>query len=147
MSIAERTVQTTWTGSLTAGSGEFGQSSSGVLDGQGVTWGSRTVRPDGKTSPEELLAAAHSSCFAMALNVVLGERKIEPEQLQVTGTVTFAEVDGAPTITSSKIRVLARLSGLDDAAFAIVLEEAGALCPVSRLFTGAEITVEGELEG
>jgi len=146
MSIAERVVQTTWTGSLTAGSGEFGQSSSGVLDGQGVTWGSRTVRPDGKTSPEELLAAAHSSCFAMALNVVLGELSVEPEQLRVQSTVVFAEVDGAPTITTSQIQVRARLSGLDDAAFQAAVDKASALCPVSRLFAGAEITVDAALE-
>jgi len=145
MSIAERTVQTTWTGSLTAGGGAFGPSSSGVLDGQGVTWASRTVRPDGKTSPEELLAAAHSSCFAMALGVKLGEHGVEPERVEIEATVTLDEVGGAPTITTSKLRVRGRVPGMDASAFDAVVQEAAALCPVSRLFAGAEVTAESEL--
>ena len=146
MSIAERVVQTTWTGSLTEGAGEFGGSSSGVLDGQGVTWGSRTVRPDGKTSPEELLAAAHSSCFSMALGVKLAERGVVPEELRVQATVSLSEVGGVPTIDASRIRVGAKLTGLDAAGFAAAVDEAAALCPVSRLFAGAEITVEAQLD-
>ncbi len=146
MSIAHRTVQTTWTGSLPEGSGELGSSSSTALDGLRVTWGSRTARPDGKTSPEELLAAAHSSCFSMALALRLGEHGVTPEQLQVTSTVTLAEVDGLPTITTSHIVVQARVPGMDAAGFATAADEAAALCPVSRLFAGAEITVDATLE-
>jgi len=145
--IAERTVTTTWTGTVNAGLGEFGASSSGVLDGLQVTWASRTVRPDGKTSPEELLAAAHSSCFSMALGVCLGQHQLEPEQLRISANVRFAEVDGKPTIDASQISIVAKVPGVDDATFQTIVGEAAALCPVSRLFAGAEITVEATLEG
>jgi len=146
MSIAERTVQTTWTGSLTAGAGVLGESSSTTLDGFGVTWGSRTVRPDGKTSPEELAAAAHSSCFSMALALRLGEHGVTPDELRIAATVTLADVDGLPTITSSHLDVHARIAGMDAAAFAAVVDEAAALCPISRLFAGAEVTVAAALD-
>ena len=146
MSIAERTVQTTWTGSLTAGAGVLGESSSTALDGFGVTWGSRTVRPDGKTSPEELAAAAHSSCFSMALALRLGEHDVTPDELRIAATVTLADVDGLPTITSSHLDVHARIPGMDAARFAAVVDEAAALCPISRLFAGAEVTVAAALD-
>jgi len=146
MSIAERTVQTTWTGSLAAGAGVLGASSSTALDGFGVTWGSRTVRPDGKTSPEELAAAAHSSCFSMALALRLGEHGVTPDELRVAATVTLAEVDGVPTITSSHLDVHARVPGMDAAGFATAVDEAAALCPVSRLFAGAEVSVTAALD-
>ena len=146
MSIAERTVQTTWTGSLAAGAGVLGASSSTALDGFGVTWGSRTVRPDGKTSPEELAAAAHSSCFSMALALRLGEHGVTPDELRVAATVTLAEVDGVPTITSSHLDVHARVPGMDPAGFATAVDEAAALCPVSRLFAGAEVSVTAALD-
>ncbi|MCW5950709.1 MAG: OsmC family peroxiredoxin [Propionibacteriaceae bacterium] len=144
MSIAERTAETTWAGSLPAGSGTIHSTSSGALDGQPVTWASRTERPGGKTSPEELLAAAHSSCFSMALTAKLGERGVEPTELTVSATVTLDEVGGAPTITASKLSVKARVDGLDVAGFRAAVEEAAKLCPVSRLFAGAKVTVEAE---
>nr|WP_300142125.1 OsmC family peroxiredoxin [Propionicimonas sp.] len=145
MAIAERTAKTTWTGSLTAGGGTIGGSSSGVLDGQAVTWASRTVRPDGRTSPEELLAAAHSSCFSMALALTLGEHGLEPAELDVSATVSLEEVAGVPTITTSRITVTGRVDGVDASGFTAVVDEAARLCPVSRLFAGAEITVEAVL--
>lgn len=146
MSIAERSTRTTWEGPLASGSGSFGNGSSGALDGLEVTWAARTEQPGGKTSPEELAAAAHSSCFSMALALCLGENRTPPQRLDVTSTVTLDEVDGKPTITSSRIQVSARVDGLDQAGFAGILEEAAALCPVSRLFAGAEITVDGSLD-
>lgn len=145
MSIAARTVETTWTGSLSAGSGVLGNTSSGTLDGQPVTWAARTVRPDGKTSPEELAAAAHSSCFSMALALKLGEHGVEPAELKVSATVTLDEVDGLPTITTSDLSVAGRVDGLDAPAFRAIVDEAAQLCPVSRLFAGATVTVEAEL--
>lgn len=145
MSIADRTAVTTWAGSLNAGSGTIGSTSSGALDGQAVTWAARTVRPDGKTSPEELAAAAHSSCFSMALALKLGEHGVEPTELQVSATVTLDEVGGLPTITTSTLAVTGRVDGLDGAGFRTIVDEAAQLCPVSRLFAGAAITVEAEL--
>lgn len=146
MSIAERSVQTTWSGSLTAGSGVLGASSSTALDGFSVTWGSRTVRPDGKTSPEELAAAAHSSCFSMALALRLGEHGVTPDELRIVATVTLADVGGLPTITGSHLDVHARVPGMDAAGFATAVDEAAALCPISRLFAGAEVTVSAALD-
>ncbi|MEO6957122.1 MAG: OsmC family peroxiredoxin [Antricoccus sp.] len=146
MAIAVRNVQTTWEGSLASGSGILAQSTSGALSGLATTWASRTEQPGGKTSPEELAAAAHSSCFSMALALRLGEHDAPPQQLQVEAAVTLDEVDGLPTIVSSALQVRARVTGLDAAGFAAIVDEAAALCPVSRLFAGATITVDAQLE-
>jgi lipoyl-dependent peroxiredoxin len=147
MSIAERTTQTTWEGPLASGEGTLSNGSSGALDGLPLTWAARTEQAGGKTSPEELAAAAHSSCFAMALALKLGENHTPPQQLDVTATVILDAVDGIPTITTSRLKVRARVAGLDAEAFAAVVDQAAALCPVSRLFAGAEISVDAELDG
>lgn len=92
------------------------------------------------------LAAAHASCFSMALALRLGEHHTPPQRMQVEATVTLDDVDGLPTITSSTLRARAQVSGLDADGFATVVEEAAALCPVSRLFAGAKIVVDAELD-
>lgn len=146
MAIATRAAKTTWSADLASGHGVV-QADSGGFDDLDVTWASRTEAPGGKTSPEELCAAAHSSCFAMALALKLGESKMTPQELQVKATVTLAEVDGLPTIVSSVLDVGGRVDGLDAAGFEAVVAEAAALCPVSRLFSGAEVTVGSHLLG
>jgi len=146
MSIAQRTVETKWEGSLASGSGTM-SGTSGALDGQPVTWASRTEQPGGKTSPEELAAAAHSSCFSMALAATLAEHKLTPTTLTVSSTVTLDTVDGAPTIVSSALQVDGDVPGTDAAGFKGIVEEAGRLCPISRLFTGAQITIETKFQG
>jgi lipoyl-dependent peroxiredoxin len=145
MAIAERTAQTTWEGGLGSGQGTI-RGTSGALDGLPVTWASRTEHPDGKTSPEELAAAAHSACFAMALALRLEEHKTVPQQLNIAATVTLDDVDGVPTIVSSVLQVRGRAPGMDATSFQSVVDEAAKLCPVSRLFAGAEVTVNAELE-
>lgn len=145
MSIAQRTTQTSWEGSLASGSGKLGEASSGALNGLQVTWAARTEQPGGKTSPEELAAAAHSSCFAMALSLKLGENHTPPDNLDVAATVTLDEVDGVPTITTSQLRVRAQVPGLDADRFAKIVDDTAALCPVSRLFAGAKISVDAQL--
>lgn len=145
MSIAERTTQTIWEGPLASGAGKFSEGSSGALDGLEVTWAARTEQPGGKTSPEELAAAAHSSCFAMALALKLGENKTPPQRLAVESNVILDEVDGLPTITTSRLKVRAQVAGLSAEDFAAVVEDAAALCPVSRLFAGAKISVDAQL--
>jgi osmotically inducible protein OsmC len=145
MSIAERTARTIWNGSLAGGTGTV-RADTGAWDALDVTWAARTEAPGGKTSPEELAAAAHSACFSMALALRLGEHKARPDELDVQATVTLDEVDGLPTIVSSALRVRAKVPGLDAAAFQQAVDEAAALCPVSRLFAGAKITVEAALE-
>ncbi|MFC0865387.1 OsmC family peroxiredoxin [Sphaerimonospora cavernae] len=145
MAIAERTAETTWEGALARGRGTI-DGGSGAIEGMPVTWASRTERPDGLTSPEELAASAHSSCFAMALALRLGEHKAVPERLTVAATVTLDEVGGVPTIVSSALRVRGRVPDLDADGFRKAVDEAAGLCPVSRLFAGAKITVDAELE-
>ncbi|WP_054953883.1 OsmC family peroxiredoxin [Flaviflexus massiliensis] len=145
MAIASRSTTTTWEGDLPSGKGTLSQSSSSVLDNQVVTWGSRTRAPEGKTSPEELLAAAHSSCFAMALNDRLSQDKIVPNRLEVTAEVTLDEVNGNPTITTSKITLKADIDGITEEAFKAAVSDAESGCPVSRLYASAEITVDAEL--
>jgi osmotically inducible protein OsmC len=145
MAIAERTAQTIWQGTLAGGTGSI-HPASGALGDLPVTWASRTAEPGGKTSPEELAAAAHSSCFAMALALRLGEHDATAERLTVTATVTLDEVDGTPTIVSSDLRVHGLVPGLDARGFQEAVDEAAALCPVSRLFASAKISVTAALD-
>lgn len=145
MAIASRTTTTTWEGDLPSGKGTFSGTNSGVLDNQVVTWASRTEAPGGKSSPEELLAAAHSSCFAMAFNDRLSKDNVTPTTLEVTAEVTLDEVDGEPTITTSVLTVRAEIDGIDQTAFDRAVNDAAAGCPVSRLYASADITVNAEL--
>jgi osmotically inducible protein OsmC len=147
MAIAERSAQTIWEGSLTKGAGRV-SGASGALGELPVTWASRTERSNGQTSPEELIAAAHSSCFAMALSHELTQGGNEPEQLDVSAVVTLDRVDDAPTVTRSALTVSGRVPGLDAAGFEAAAQGAGANCPISRLLAGgsAEITVDASLE-
>ena len=140
MPIAQRNAEVVWDGTLAGGSGAL-SSGSGALE-LPVTWAARTEQPDGKTSPEELIAAAHASCFAMALALVLGEGHNPPEQLIVTAACTLDEVDVAPKITSVELLVRGSVPGLDAAGFDEHVERAAALCPVSNALRGnVEISV------
>ncbi len=146
MPIATREAQIVWEGPLASGSGTI-SGGSGALGQLPVTWASRTEQPDGKTSPEELIAAAHASCFAMALSLMLGEAHTPPERLTVTAQCTLDEVDGAPKITDVALSVSARVPGSDQAGFDGAVERAAALCPVSNALRGnVEIGVQSELE-
>lgn len=145
MAIASRKASTTWQGSLAAGGGAI-SGASGAIEDLAVSWAARTEEPGGKTSPEELAAAAHSSCFAMALALRLGERGSRPEQLAVTATVTLGEVDDVPTVISSALEVRAHVDGLESEEFDLAVGEAIDLCPIGRLFASAEISVDAELQ-
>ncbi|MFV0426459.1 MAG: OsmC family peroxiredoxin [Beutenbergiaceae bacterium] len=147
MSIAVRTATTTWTGPLATGTGTLSDTDSGVLDGQQVTWAARSQAPGGKTSPEELIAAAHASCFSMALSAALAENGTPPQRLQVSAVVTLDEVDGNPTITSSALTLQGQVAGIDSDAFTALVQAAAAGCPVSRLYAGAAISVDAALVG
>jgi osmotically inducible protein OsmC len=144
--IAERTARTIWEGTLATGGGTV-TSGSGAIDGLPVTWVARTQEPHGMTSPEELAAAAHSSCFAMALALRLGEHDVMPQRLEVTATVSLDDVDGRPTVVSSALNVVGQVVDLDGDTFRAIVDEAAALCPISRLFAGAEISVTAYLDG
>jgi lipoyl-dependent peroxiredoxin len=146
MPIALRTAEIQWEGPLARGTGTL-TSGSGALDQLAVTWASRTERPDGKTSPEELIAGAHASCFAMALALRLGENKTPPERLTVSAACTLDEVDGAPRITTIQLSVLARVPGLKAAELEHTVGQAADLCPVSNALRGnVEIGVRSELD-
>lgn len=139
MAIADGTARTDWEGNLARGKGSV-TPDTGAFEPLEMTWASRTEAPDGKTSPKELLAAAQSSCFAMAFNVVLAEQGTAADRTSVTATVTLDEVDGKPTITTSRISLRAAAPDLDEQKFREVVDQAAAL------FAGAQITVEANLK-
>jgi osmotically inducible protein OsmC len=145
MPMAERSATTGWDGDLAHGAGTL-NGASGALNDLAVTWASRTERSDGKTSPEELIAAAHSSCFSMALSNGLSEAGHAPDHLDVTSKVTLDLKDGAPTVTTSELTVKGRVPGLDQAGFEAAAQEAGKNCPISRALAGVQITVHATLE-
>jgi lipoyl-dependent peroxiredoxin len=145
MAIADRTANTVWEGGLAKGNGTLSLKS-GATDDLSVTWASRTERSDGKTSPEELVAAAHASCFAMALSHELGEAGHEPERLEVSSVVTLDEVDGAPTVTTSQLTVRGRVPGIDNDEFQKAAQGAGENCPISRALGGVDISVDAQLD-
>ena len=145
MAMAERTATSSWDGDLAHGNGVVTGASGGLGD-LPVTWASRTERSDGKTSPEELVAAAHASCFSMALAHGLTEAGHAPEHLDVEATVTLDLVDGAPTVTTSELRVTGRVPGIDQFEFSKAATDAGAHCPISRALAGVQISVEATLE-
>jgi osmotically inducible protein OsmC len=145
VSIATRQAEVVWDGTLAGGAGAV-SSGSGALAFP-VTWAARTEQPDSKTSPEELIAAAHASCFAMALALVLGENHTPPERLSVTAVCTLDEIDGAPRITTVELTVRARVPGLDQAGLGRNVAQASVLCPVSNALRGnVEITVHDEVD-
>jgi lipoyl-dependent peroxiredoxin len=144
MAMAERSATTAWEGDLPKGSGVL-NGASGALKDLSVTWASRTQRSDGKTSPEELIAAAHSSCFSMALANELSQGGNDPEHLEVTAKVTLDQQDGAPTVTSSELTVTGRVPGIDQSAFEQAAATAGQNCPISRALAGVKISVDASL--
>ena len=142
---AERTARVTWHGDLPHGNGVIDKTGSGALSNLPVSWAARAERSDGKTSPEELIAAAHASCFSMALAHSLAQGGHAPEQLEVSATVTFS-LEGGPKITRSVLDVRATIPGLDAGAFAEVAQGAGQNCPVSQALKGSvEIVVNPTL--
>jgi lipoyl-dependent peroxiredoxin len=133
MATAERRADVVWEGDLPNGSGRF-TVGSGAIDEQAVTWASRTERSDGKTSPEELIAAAHGSCFAMALSNVLAEGGTPPERLEITAVCTF-DVDEVK-VSSSTLDVRGYVPGMDVEDFQRAVEQAEQGCPVSNALRG-----------
>jgi osmotically inducible protein OsmC len=132
---AESSATTSWEGTIARGSGmtTLASGAAGPLE---VSWARRADRTGDKTSPEELIAAAHTSCFAMAFSAALAEAGATPEHLDVSATVSFDIVDGAPTITSVALKVRGSASGIDAAGFAQVAAGAKEGCPVSRALKG-----------
>ena len=136
-----RKATTTWQGTLIEGAGQvtFGSSGLGTHD---VTWASRAEDPNGRTSPEELIAAAHSSCFSMALSSALAKAGSPPDRLETTADVTFQPGEG---ITGIHLTVRGTVPGMDEAAFTEAAEGAKAGCPVSKALAGTTITLTASL--
>jgi lipoyl-dependent peroxiredoxin len=136
-----RKATTNWEGSLMEGAGQVTLESSG-LGTYDVTWPSRAEEPNGRTSPEELIAAAHSSCFSMALSSGLAKGGNPPEKLETTAEVTFQPGEG---ITGVHLTVRGTVPGMSADDFAEAAEGAKANCPVSKALTGTTITLDASL--
>ena len=144
MALAERRAEVVWEGDLLRGGGKF-TVGSGAMGEMGVTWASRTERPDGKTSPEELIAAAHGSCFAMALSNVLAQGGTPPERLEISAVCRF-DVDNV-RVDSVDLDIRGRVPGVDADGFQSAVEQAEQGCPVSNALRGnVDIRVNASLD-
>jgi lipoyl-dependent peroxiredoxin len=144
--MTKRTAEVAWSGDLATGSGSINYVSSGAISRLPVTWASRTEDHNGRTSPEELIAAAHASCFSMAFSGGLGRNGTPPASLDVKAEVTFEKLDAGWTVTRSALTVRGSVPGLDQAKFAELADAAKEGCPVSRALKGnVELSVEATL--
>ncbi|MFD7325193.1 OsmC family protein [Streptomyces sp. NPDC059875] len=138
---ATRSAHAVWEGDLLKGSGVVTLDSSGI-GSYPVSWPARTEEPNGKTSPEELIAAAHSSCYSMAFSNILAKNGTPPTRLETKADVTFVPGTG---ITGSHITVRGEVPDLDKDKFLELAEDAKKNCPVSQALTGTTITLTAEL--
>ena len=144
MPKADRNAEVQWKGSLLQGAGTITRTGSGAFGNLPVTWAARTESSDGKTSPEELLAAAHASCFSMQFASVLSKAGHTPDELNVSATCTFEP----PKITTMRLEIRGRVAGIDQDEFERLAGEAGEKCPVSNaLRNNLDIQVNARLEG
>src|SRR5215210_4942681 len=142
----ERRAHATWEGDLRSGSGHFDLQSSGAISGQPVTSASR-FEPDagGKTSPEELIAAAHATCFSMALANGLAQAGHPPARLETDAVCTLDQTDAGFRITSMRLTVRGEVDGVDEEGFREAARQAKDGCPVSNALGGVEISVDASL--
>ena len=131
-----------WRGGLKDGKGTV-STESGVLQGQGYSFGTRFENAKG-TNPEELIAAAHAGCFSMALSAELGGAGITPESIKTTASITLEKVEGGFAVTASHLDVTAKIPGADRAAFEKAANGAKTGCPISKLLN-AKITMDAKL--
>jgi lipoyl-dependent peroxiredoxin len=145
--MTERQATATWEGDLLSGHGAV-STGTGILTGQPVTWKARTEDPGGMTSPEELVAAAHAACYAMAFANTLATDGYQPQSLNVTAKVGFGpKPGGGMMVTYSRLSVRGKVSGLDQAAFEEEAKKGEQGCPISNaLRNNVEISVEATLE-
>ena len=144
---AVRSASVTWSGDLMAGNGTVTANSSGLFNELPVSWAARTEEPEGKTSPEELLAAAHASCYAMALSGGLARAGTPPDELHVSADVTFDKVGDGWKVVSSALQVLGRVPGATRESFQVAAEAARDGCPISGALAGnVALSVDATLE-
>ena len=145
---AVRRAEAEWSGPLTTGSGTVSAISSAAFSSLPVSWAARTETSDGKTSPEELLAAAHAACFSMALSANLGRAGTPPDRLEVSAEVTFDKVEAGWKVASSALTVHGWVPGATAEDFRAAAEATRDGCPISVAIKGnVELTVEATLEG
>ena len=146
MAQAIRRAEATWKGDLMSGSGVVSAVSSGLFKDLPVTWASRTEESGGKTSPEELVAAAHAACYCMALSNGLAKAGTPSEKLEVSATVTFQQVEDGWKVASSALTVKGTVPGADAAGFRQAAEAAKDGCPISGALKGnVALSVEATL--
>ncbi len=144
---AERRAEVVWEGNLFQGHGSVVSTGSGALGELPVTWASRTERSDGKTSPEELLAAAHAACYAMAFSNTLAQAGTPAERLTVNATCTFEQVASGFKVTTMNLDVRGKVPGMDSAGFENAAQRAEQGCPISNaLRNNVQIHVNASLE-
>ena len=148
MPRVQREAQVTWEGNVARGNGAI-SAATGAFEGLPYSLATRVEKPDGKTSPEELLAAAHAACFAMSLAGELARAGSAPEHLDVRAKVTLDQVeDGSHRIVSSELLARARVTGMNEASLQQVAEAASKGCTLSKLIeASAQVTVNATLEG
>lgn len=143
---AKRSAHAVWDGDLLSGKGVVTASTSGAFDQLSVSWKARTEVPGGSTSPEELVAAAHASCFSMALSAGLGKAGTPPTKLEVDATVTFEQIEGGWKVCCSDLTVVGTVPGIDQAGFEAAAEAAKDGCPISGALKGnVELSVQATL--
>ena len=141
-----RFAEAAWQGDLMSGTGSINYVSSGAFTRLPVTWASRTEAHNGRTSPEELIAAAHASCFSMAFSGALARNGTPATSLTTTAVVTFDKTDAGWRITNSELTVSGVVPGLDQAKFAELAEGSKDGCPVSQALKGnVELSVVATL--
>jgi osmotically inducible protein OsmC len=145
---AIRRAEVAWSGDLATGSGTVSAVSSGAFSDLPVSWSARTEASGGKTSPEELVAAAHASCFAMAFSGGLGRAGTPPERLSVSADVTFDKGDAGWRVVSSHLTVRGVVPGMSSDDFVAAAETAKDGCPISQALTGnVALSVDAALDG
>ncbi len=144
---AIRRADASWHGDLLSGSGTVSAATSQAFTGLPVTWASRTEAADGRTSPEELVAAAHAACYSMAFAGALGRAGTPPTRLEVSATVTFAKGEAGWRVASSALTVRGVVPGITAERFRELAEAAKDGCPISQALKGnVELSVEATLE-
>ena len=144
---AIRRADVIWSGPLATGSGSVSASTSSAFSDLPVTWASRTEAADGRTSPEELVAAAHASCFAMALSGALARAGTPPDRLDVNAEVTFDKLEAGWRIVSSALTVVGVVPGMSTEDFVAAAEATRDGCPVSKALVGnVALSVQATLE-
>ena len=141
-----RTADVTWNGDLLTGAGTIDYVSSGVFSRMPVSWAARTGPHNGKTSPEELLAAAHASCFSMAFSARLAKNGTPATTLKVQAAISFDNASGGWKVTTSRITVVGDVPGIDLETFRTIADDAKENCPISIALKGnVELVVDASL--